>query len=364
MTELRQAQDEHEVLVRNEGGAGVLSLNRPRAIHALTLPMVRAMTRALLAWREDPAVQVVLIDHALPADGDPKLSRGFCAGGDINLLRQSALTDAGRSGRQFFFEEYRLNHLIMTYPKPVVAFMDGITMGGGVGLAGPASLRVATEHTRLAMPETGIGLFPDVGGGWYLSRLKGRLGQYLALTGARLDGAECLWAGLATHYVPASALADAKARIAGEPAALQSILREASAVPPPPPVAAQGPAIARLFAADRYEDILAALAADASDFARATLATLHTKSPQTCKVALRQLATSLTLPDFAANMAMEYRISSRVLLRPDFAEGVRAVIVDKDNAPHWDPATPEGVTEALLDAIFAPLPPQEEWTPL
>ena len=353
-----------EVLVRVEGAAGILSLNRPRAIHALTLPMVRAMTAALVAWRDDPAVQVVLIDHALPEDGDPKLSRGFCAGGDINLLRESALTDAGQSGRQFFFEEYQLNHLIMSYPKPVVAFMDGITMGGGVGLAGPSSVRVATENTRLAMPETGIGLFPDVGGGWYLSRLKGRLGQYLALTGARLDGAECLWAGLATHYLPAAALAAAKARIAADPTALSAILREASAVPPEPKIAGQSAAIARLFAADRYEDILAALAADPEDFAKATLATLHTKSPQTCKVALRQLATSLTLPDFAANMAMEYRISSRVLVRPDFAEGVRAVIVDKDNAPRWDPATPEGVTDTLLDAIFAPLPANEEWTPL
>lgn len=353
-----------EVIVRTEGGAGFLSLNRPRAIHALTLGMVRAMTEALLAWREDAAVQVVLIDHALPADGDPKLSRGFCAGGDIALLRQSALTDGGATGRAFFFEEYRLNHLIMTYPKPVLAFMDGITMGGGVGLAGPAELRVATENTRLAMPETGIGLFPDVGGGWYLSRLKGRLGQYLALTGARLDGAECLWAGLATHYLPASALAEAKARIAAEPAALAAILREASAVPPAPAIAAQAADIARLFAADRYEDILAALAADPSDFARATLATLRAKSAQSCKVALRQLATSLDLADFAANMALEYRIASRVLVLPDFAEGVRAVIVDKDNAPRWDPATPEGVTAALLDAIFAPLPANEEWTPL
>ncbi|HEY6868384.1 MAG TPA: enoyl-CoA hydratase/isomerase family protein [Novosphingobium sp.] len=354
----------HDVLVRTEAGAGFLSLNRPRSIHALTLPMVRAMTEALLAWREDPAVQVVLIDHALPADGDPKLSRGFCAGGDIALLRESALTDGGQAGRQFFFEEYRLNHLIMTYPRPVVAFMDGITMGGGVGLAGPAAVRVATENTRLAMPETGIGLFPDVGGGWYLSRLAGRLGQYLALTGARLDGAECLWAGLATHYLPSAALADAKARIAADPGALQTILREAAAVPPEPKLAAEAAAIARLFAANRYEDILATLAADASDFAAATLATLHTKSPQTCKGALRQLATSLTLPDFAANMAMEYRIGSRVLVLPDFAEGVRAVIVDKDNAPRWNPAAPEGVTEAMLDAIFAPLPANEEWTPL
>lgn len=353
-----------EVLIRIEGAIGVLSLNRPRAIHALTLPMVHAMTGALLGWRADAAVKAVVIDHALPADGDPKLSRGFCSGGDINLLRHSALSDGGVSGRKFFYDEYQLNHLIMTYDKPVIAFMDGITMGGGVGISGPASYRVATENTRLAMPETGIGLFPDVGGGWYLSRLKGRLGQYLALTGARLDGAECLWTGLATHYIPADNVAKAKARIAAEPTAIPTILREMSVVPPEPKIAAHSEAIARLFASDSYEEILAALAADDSDFARATLATLASKSPQACKVSLRQLTASADLPDFAANMAMEYRIGGRVLILPDFAEGVRALIVDKDNKPHWNPATPDGVTDAQLDAIFAPLPASEEWKPL
>lgn len=344
------------VLKRTEGRAGILSLNRPKAIHALTLDMVHAMTSALLEWRDDPAIDVLMIDHS---EG-----RGFCAGGDIAFLRGSALNDGGASGRRFFHDEYQLNHLLMTWGKPVLAFMDGITMGGGVGISGPATYRVATEHTRLAMPETGIGLFPDVGGGWYLSRLKGRLGQYLALTGARLDGAECLWAGLATHYVPAENLAEAKARIAADPTTIPAILRELSAVPPEPGIAAHAAEIERLFASNRYEDILAALEGDDSDFARATLATLRTKSPQTCKVALRQLSTSLTLPDFAANMAMEYRIGSRVLTMPDFAEGVRAVIVDKDNAPRWSPATPEGVSDDLLDEIFAPLGAADEWKPL
>jgi enoyl-CoA hydratase len=345
-----------DILVRTEGGMGVLSLNRPKAIHALNRAMVDGMTEALLAWRDDPAIGAVIIDHS---EG-----RGFCAGGDIAFLRNSALTDEGVSGRKFFFDEYRLNHLIMTYEKPIVAFMDGITMGGGVGIADPARYRVATENTRLAMPETGIGLFPDVGGGWFLSRMKGRLGQYLALTGARMDGAECLWAGSATHYLPAAALAEAKAKIAGNPGDIPAILQSLAAVPPEPKIAAHAGDIARLFASDRYEDILGALEADGSEFAAATLTTLHTKSPQTCKVALRQLATSLTLPDFAANMVMEYRICSRVLVRPDFAEGVRAVIVDKDNAPKWNPATPEGVTDAMLDAIFASLPENEEWSPL
>ncbi|WP_408587006.1 enoyl-CoA hydratase/isomerase family protein [Novosphingobium sp.] len=345
-----------DLLVRHEGAVGVLSLNRPKAIHALNLDMVHAMVAAMQGWQGDDAVQAILIDHS---EG-----RGFCAGGDIAFLRNSALNDGGVSGRKFFHDEYQLNHLIQSYGKPVVAFMDGITMGGGVGISGPAQFRVATEATRLAMPETGIGLFPDVGGGWYLSRLKGRLGQYLALTGARLDGAECVWAGLATHYLPAENVAEAKARIAADPAAIPTILRELSAVPPAAKIAAHADEIERLFASDRYEDILAALEADGSDFAAATLASLATKSPQTCKVALRQLADSLKCADFAANMVMEYRIASRVLTRPDFAEGVRAVIVDKDNAPKWDPATPEGVTDELIDSIFAPLGATEEWKPL
>ena len=345
-----------EILARIAGRVGHLSLNRPKAIHALTLPMVRAMNAALLAWRDDPAVGAVVIDHA---EG-----RGFCAGGDIAFLRDSALNDGGTAGRRFFYEEYQLNHLILTYPKPVIAVMDGITMGGGVGISGPAQIRIATEATRLAMPETGIGLFPDVGGGWYLSRLAGRLGQYLALTGARLDGADCLWAGLATHYLPSAALAEAKSALFADPAAAAAILHRLSVVPPEPRIAAHSADIDRLFASDRYEDVLAALADDGGEWATATLATLRTKSPQTCKVALRQLRDSLHCEDFAANMAMEYRIGARVLVRPDFAEGVRAVIIDKDHAPRWNPATPEAVTDDLLDAIFAPLPADQEWKPL
>lgn len=344
-----------EILTRRDGTAGIISLNRPKAIHALTLDMVHAMVPALQAWAQDAAVKVVMIDHA---EG-----RGFCSGGDIAFLRNSALNDGGVSGRQFFHDEYQLNHLIFTYAKPAVAFMDGITMGGGVGISQPARFRVATENTRFAMPETGIGLFPDVGGGWYLSRLKGRLGQYLALTGARLDGAECLWAGLATHYLSAESLPEAKARIAaGEDAG--AVLDALSVTPPEARIAAHADAIARLFNSDRYEDILGALANGSAEWNQATLATLATKSPQTCKVALRQLADSLACADFAANMVMEYRIASRVLTRPDFAEGVRAVIVDKDNAPAWNPPTPEAVSDELIESIFAALPADEEWKPL
>ncbi len=345
-----------EIHIHTHGRAGHISLNRPKALHALTLDMCHAMSAALGDWADDDGVEAVILDHA---EG-----RGFCAGGDINLLRQSALTDGGVSGRQFFHDEYQLNHRMFAYPKPIVAFMDGVTMGGGVGISQPAKYRVATENTRFAMPETGIGLFPDVGGGWYLARLPGRLGQFLALTGARLDGAECLWAGLATHYLASDKLAEAKARVAGHPDRIAGILSEMSATPARARIEDNAERIAWHFKSDRLEDVIASLAGDDSDWAIKELATLRTKSPQTCKVALRQLVEAAELTDFADEMRMEYRIASRVLVRPDFAEGVRAVIVDKTNDPKWDPATPEGVTEQLLDSIFAPLAENEEWKPL
>jgi enoyl-CoA hydratase len=352
-----------DVLIRTNGMIGHISLNRPKALHALTLEMCHAMSAALAEWEKDDAIHAVILDHD---DG-----RGFCAGGDIAMLRDSALTDGGVAGRRFFHDEYQLNHQMFTYPKPIVAFMDGVTMGGGVGIAMPAKFRVATENTRFAMPETGIGLFPDVGGGWYLARIGGRLGQFLALTGARLTGEEALWAGLATHYVPSDMLADIKARIAERPGRIAGILSEPVGTPPPARIEDNATRIVRHFASDRFEDILESLEKtieDGSEEDRAWATkerdTLGTKSPQTCKVALRQLATSAQLPSFAENMAMEYRIASRVLLRPDFAEGVRAVIIDKTGDPKWDPPTPEEVSEKLLDAIFAPLPPEEEWKPL
>ena len=345
-----------EVNIHRHGRVGHISLNRPKALHALTLDMCHAMSGALAEWADDDEIEAVILDHA---EG-----RGFCAGGDINLLRHSALNDGGASGRRFFHDEYQLNHQMMTYAKPIVAFMDGITMGGGVGIALPCKYRVATENTRFAMPETGIGLFPDVGGGWHLARLGGRLGQFLALTGARLDGSECLWAGIATHYLPADKLAEAKARIAENPDRIGGILSELSVTPPKARIEENCDRINKHFASDRYEDILASLEADDSEWAAKELATLRTKSPQTCKVALRQLAESEKLDNFADNMRMEYRIASRVLTRPDFAEGVRAVIVDKTHDPKWNPATAEEVSEELIDSIFAPLPEGEEWTPL
>ncbi len=349
-----------DVLIRTNGSIGHISLNRPKALHALTRDMCHAISAALTEWVKDDAVEAIILDHI---EG----TRGFCAGGDIAFLRDSALNDDGISGRNFFHDEYQLNHQMFTYAKPIVAFMDGVTMGGGVGISQPAKFRVATENTRFAMPETGIGLFPDVGGGWYLSRIGGRLGQFLALTGARLDGAEALWTGLATHYVPSEMLDDIKARIIEHPGRIAGILSEPVGTAPPARIEGNALKIAKHFASDRYEDILSSLEAaieEGDEWAVKERDRLGTKSPQTCKVALRQLATSADLPTFADNMAMEYRIASRVLTRPDFAEGVRAVITDKTNDPKWDPATPQEVGDDLIDSIFAPLPENEEWKPL
>ena len=343
-----------EVLISAKKNVGRITLNRPKALHALTLSMCETMIEALLKWQADPEIDMIMIDHS----GE----RGFCAGGDIRMLAESGAGD-GVEARKFFHTEYRLNHLLFHYDRPIVAIMDGVVMGGGVGISMPAHYRIATERTTFAMPETGIGLFPDVGGGWYLSRLPGRLGQFLALTGARLDGAECLWAGLATHYLPSDKLAEAKARIAEHPDRIAGILAELSVTPPSARIEENADKIAHHFRSDRLEDIVASLESDDSDWAMKERATLGTKSPQTCKVALRQLAEAERLTDFADEMRMEYRIASRVLTRPDFAEGVRAVIVDKTNDPRWDPATPEGVSDALLDSIFAPLPEDEEWAP-
>lgn len=344
-----------KILARIEGCAGRISLNRPQAIHALDLDMVLGMTDALLRWRDDPQVEAVLIDHE---DG-----RGFCAGGDVVAIAQSA-QGTGAAARAFFFNEYRLNHLLFTYPKPTAVFMDGIVMGGGVGISRPCRYRIATDRTLFAMPETSIGLFPDVGGGWHLSRLLGRLPQFLALTGARLDGAECFALGLATHYVLHEDVEQLKADIARDPDRIDGYLAHAQAAPPPARIKQNRDKICRLFEAGTFEGILADLEADGSEWALKELATLRKKSPTACKVSLRLLEEGAKMRDFAGEMEMEYALVSHVSHHPDFAEGVRALLVDKDNAPRWQPATPEEVTEEMIDRLFAPLPPDEAWTPL
>jgi enoyl-CoA hydratase len=343
-----------DVLITTQDRVGRLRLNRPKAIHALTTKMCEAMSQALLRWQHDDSVEAVVIDHA---EG-----RGFCAGGDVVMLARSGDTDA-EEAKRFFFAEYRLNHLLFTYPKPTVAIMDGITMGGGVGISLPCDYRIATENSRLAMPETSIGLFPDVGGGWYLPRLPGRVGEFMALTGARLDGAECHYLGLATHYVEQSSLADMIERIATTPQRVQGPIGTFAATPPEPKIAANLPNITKLFASYRLEEVQAALEADGSEWALTELATLRTKSPLSCKVSLRLMEEGAKRETFADEMRAEYALAGRVVRTHDFREGVRAVLIDKTGDPKWEPATPEEVTQEMLDVLFAPLPPTEEWTP-
>ncbi|HEX8901467.1 enoyl-CoA hydratase/isomerase family protein [Vitreimonas sp.] len=353
-----------EILTSTNAGLARITLNRPAALHALNTHMCRDMIAALQSWRADESVRVIMIDHA---EG----TRGFCAGGDIRMLAESGARD-GAEARDFFYTEYQLNHLLFTYPKPIVALIDGVTMGGGVGISMPARFRIATENTTYAMPETGIGLFPDVGGGWYLPRKPGAIGMWLALTGARLKAADCLVAGIATHYMPTEILAAARAQIAGaaqthEPErALESGLEALSegAGRPKELTPENLERINRIFAIESVEAIIAALEADGSDWAKAQLATLASKSPQTLKVAFRQLREGAAMQSFADEMRQEYAIGARVVQRHDFIEGVRALIVDKDNKPRWNPATLAGVTDAMLDEIFAPLPEGEAWKPL
>jgi enoyl-CoA hydratase len=344
----------NDVLISTEGKVGRIRLNRPKAIHALNTGMCVAIVDALAAWREDTAVEAVMIDHA---EG-----RGFCAGGDIRMLAESGADD-GAAARDFFRVEYQMNHALFTFMKPIVAFMDGITMGGGVGLSQPARFRVATENTKFAMPETGIGLFPDVGGGWYLSRLPGRVGQYLAVTGHRLDGAECVALDLATHYLAAERMDDAKARILADPQAIEAVLTDLATSTPDAAILTHRAAIDRLFASDRLEDIIAALEADPGDWAMQQRADIAGKSPQSMKVSLKLLLDGATMPTFEDEMRQEFAVATRVVQRHDFIEGVRALIIDKDNHPRWDPATPDRVSDHLIDQIFAPLPEDEAWTP-
>ncbi len=346
---------EPEVLARVQSGLGRLTLNRPKALHALNRAMCDAMIEALLAWRDDDAVHSILIDHA----GE----RGFCAGGDIRMIAESGAGDATEA-KAFFDTEYKLNHLLFEYPKPVTALVDGIVMGGGVGISEPADVRIATERTTYAMPETGIGLFPDVGGGWFLPRLPGQAGVWLALTGARLKAADTVFLGVHTHYLPSDALEAFRAILAADPAHPIDVADGLETDAGEPPIEPHLPAIDRLFAFDTVEEIFAALEADGSEWAQAQLATLKTKSPQSLKVTLRQLRTGAVLESFADNMAVEYRLGGRVVRTHDFQEGVRAVIVDKDNAPKWSPADLSGVSDAMVEALFAPLPADEEWTPL
>ncbi len=323
-------------------GVAVVTLDRPAALNALTLGMIRALHPMLDDWAVDPAVRAVVVRGA----GD----KAFCAGGDIRALYD------GRGGAvtaDFFREEYRLNRRIYHYPKPYIALMDGITMGGGVGLSVHGRHRVLSEATMFAMPETGIGLFPDVGGSYFLPRLPGKNGMYLALTGSRLRAADCLYAGIGDAYVPVDRH-DAVIDVLRDDADPAAVLREASVDPGAPPLADHRAAIDRCFGAESVEAITAALEAEGGDWAAKTLDVMAGKSPVSQKIAFRQIKSGARL-DFDDCMRMEFRLSQHVMAGHDFFEGVRAVVIDKDQTPRWQPDRLDAVTDKMVDAYFAPL---------
>jgi enoyl-CoA hydratase len=333
-----------EVLLQKSGSCGHIVLNRPQALNALTLTMVRAMDPVLRQWAEDPTITHVFIEGA----GE----KGFCAGGDIR-----ALHDWGKAGDSeatgFYREEYVVNTMIKRFPKPYIALMDGVTMGGGVGVSVHGSARIVTDRTVFAMPETGIGLLPDVGGTYFLPRLKGQIGTYMALTGARLKAADCLYAGIATHYAALDDLEALRQSILTSDD-VTSILDGLATNLAAAPLAAMQGDIDRLFAADQVGAILRDLDTDGGDWAAAQAATIRQKSPTSCGVALRQCREGIK-NEFEECMRMEMRAVTRIMSQHDFYEGVRAVIIDKDQAPKWQPDSFEAVSEAVLDEIFANL---------
>jgi enoyl-CoA hydratase len=355
------ADTDDDILFGREGAVATVTLNRPRALNAFTLDMYRAFEPKLREWAADPGVQAVLVRGA---EG-----RAFCAGGDIR-----AIYDAGKgiSGDRsltstFFREEYQLIRLIHRYPKPYIAIIDGITMGGGAGVSVNGAFRIATEQTMFAMPETGIGLFPDVGATRFLNLCPGQVGRYLGLTGARLGPGDAMACGFATHFVRRDRLPSlivALARVTWQPgrqrtqvdevlAAFRTTLGEA-------PLETLRGAIDRCFAGDTVEGILGTLGNERTvggregEWAIETLSGLVTKSPTSLKVTLRQLIDGQGY-DIEHALALEYRLTQHMMGGHDFYEGVRATLVDRDQKPQWQPATLAEVTEEMVDAYFAPL---------
>jgi len=336
-----------EVLFEKRGRAGIITLNRPKALNALTLAMVDAMHPQLEAWRTDNDVELVVVKGA----GE----RAFCAGGDIR-----ALHDSGKAGTpyviDFYAHEYRLNTLIKRYPKPYIALINGIVMGGGVGVSVHGAARVCGEGTMFAMPETGIGLFPDVGGTFFLPRLGGELGMYLGLTGSRLDVVDAKYAGVATHVVPAAQHEELiKALAEGDHTYERTLARFAVAPDNKSKLEGLREWIDGHFVHDSVEAIFASLESGTSLFATETLKSLKTKSPTSLKVTYRQIREGRRM-GFEDCMRLEFRLTNRFMRGHDFYEGVRAVIVEKDNAPKWSPPSLSGVGASDVDAYFAPLP--------
>lgn len=316
---------EPTVIARREGAAGTILLNRPRALNALDLGMIEQLAAAIAEFGADPAVKLVVLEGAG--------GRAFCAGGDVRRIRELALAGDAAGIEAFFAKEYAVNQAIAGFGKPWISLIDGVCMGGGIGVSVHGSHRVVTEHALLAMPETAIALFPDVGTSFVLPRLPGALGKWLALTGARLKGTEAVEAGLATHFVPRERLAALRAALLEGDAGAAARFAEPVA---PGAVASVRGAVDRCFAGGTLGAIRAALLAEDSDWAREQVAILDRMSPTSMAVTLELLkrGATKTLPEC---LAMELRLTRKVTRHPDFAEGVRAVLVDKDNDPRWAP---------------------------
>jgi enoyl-CoA hydratase len=338
---------EPEILFERRGAAGLVTLNRPKALNAVTHAMVRALAAQLAIWADDPVVTRVIVTAA----GD----KAFCAGGDIR-----ALYEFGRAGRfdealAFWREEYQLNAFIKHYPKPYVSLIDGIVMGGGVGISVHGSHRVAGDRYSFAMPEVGIGFFPDVGATWFLPRLPGEVGAWITLTGGRVNGGDAARAGLATHRVPSVRFPELLEGLCGT-VPVDALLGAFAEPPGAGPLTVHRTSIDQAFTGNSVDDILTALDRNESDaeWASAAAATIRTKSPTSLRLALAQVRAGADLT-FEGCMATEFRIVSRLVHGHDVYEGVRAVLIDKDNAPHWQPARLADVTDAEIARHFAPL---------
>ena len=340
---------EGDLIARKEGSAGIIRLNRPKAINAVTLEMFHDIDRALDAFESDPAVAVILLEGA----GE----RGLCAGGDIRSLWESSKVK-GDLGKILWREEYILNARIKKFPKPYVSFMDGIVMGGGVGLSAHSSHRVATDKTKLAMPEVGLGFFPDVGGTWLLSHSPGEIGTYFGLTGQTMNGPDAIHAGFADAVVPSGKLADlrealTKVRPGITSAEVKALIAGFATGETAGPVAAMQDKIDVWFAYDRMEDIFAALQRDGSELALSTLKTLSEKSPRGMVVTLKLLRLARTSRSLEECLVREYRAALEVFASDDFREGVRAAVIDKDRNPKWSPPRIEDVTPEMVVPYFA-----------
>ncbi|QWG11449.1 enoyl-CoA hydratase/isomerase family protein [Bradyrhizobium sediminis] len=340
---------EPDLIARREGAVGVIRLNRPKAINAVTLEMFRDVDKALDLFEADPAVGVILLEGA----GE----RGLCAGGDIRALWESSKVK-GDLGKILWREEYILNARIARFAKPYVSFMDGIVMGGGVGLSAHSSHRVVTERTKLAMPEVGLGFFPDVGGTWLLARSPGEVGTYFGLTGQTMNGPDAVYAGFADAVVPSGKLAAlrealTKLRPGATAAEVKGVIDGFASGETAGPVAAIEPQIDRWFGFDRMQDIVAALQADSSELAQSTLKTLNEKSPRGMVVALKLLRLARTASSLEQCLVREYRAALEVFASDDFREGVRAAVIDKDRSPKWSPARIDDVTPEMVAPYFA-----------